>query len=104
MGLVALSQHSDPETAALAADLAVFWKTHIMGLPGRSSSRQSALRDRWANCSCSGWLAGCAVRLLHLQLHQRAPRQQSSNHLLVMQGPEHCCAMLPVAATKLTLS
>jgi hypothetical protein len=57
-GLVTLSQHPDPETAALAADLAVFWKRHIMGLPGGNSGRQSALRDRWASCSCSGWVGG----------------------------------------------
>ena len=43
--------HTDPQVAAVARDVAHFWRTHIKRWPGQ----RAALHGRWAGC----WLAGC---------------------------------------------
>jgi hypothetical protein len=42
-----LSRHQSPEAAAVAADVAVFWKTHVRGWCG-PLQRPAALSTRWA--------------------------------------------------------
>jgi hypothetical protein len=44
--VTALLTHRDPDVAAMAHDLALFWKQHIKGVCG-PWERMAALQDRW---------------------------------------------------------
>jgi hypothetical protein len=56
---IGVLMHTDPQIAAVARDVAHFWRTHIKGWPGQ----RAALHSRWVGWLLTAWLPGCCQLL-----------------------------------------